>query len=214
MGDRAVKRGSTVILANGSFPRRGGEAWKLLSEAVRIVACDGAADSCFRRLGRKPDVAVGDLDSLKSGDSALEVVKVADQQSNDLDKAICLCASRGWRNPVVVGACGKREDHTIGNVFLALDRALEVVSDHGRFLPVRGKLTMELPVGTAVSVFTCSPSAKMHSTGLKWPLDGVVFSGLYRATLNRTCRRMVSIVSDCPACVYVAFPCGARRGSR
>lgn len=206
-----MKRSSTVILANGSFPRRGSEGWRTLLGAERIVACDGAADSCLRRTGRIADVAVGDLDSIKSAASAKKTVKVSDQDSNDLKKAIDYCASKGWRDPVVLGACGKRDDHAIGNVFLALDHGLEAISDYGRFLPVKGKRTLRLPVGTAVSVFTSDPSARMRSRGLRWPLDGVKFDRLYKATLNRTSEETVTVWSDSPACIYVAS-CGKRKG--
>lgn len=200
-----MKRAATVILANGAFPRSGSEGWRLLDNAKRIVACDGAADICYRRLGRRPDVAIGDLDSLKSVKSALTVVKVDDQETNDLRKAIDFCAERGWKDPVVVGAFGKREDHSIGNVFLALDHEVEIIADHGRFVPVHGRLSLTLPPGTPVSIFAPDPETRMRSKGLKWPLDGVRFSGLYRATLNRTDRRRVCIESDRRALVYLAF---------
>ena len=49
-----------------------------------------------------------------------EFVRVAEQETNDLDKAIRLCRERGWGDLVVVGATGLREDHAIGNVYRAL----------------------------------------------------------------------------------------------
>lgn len=209
-----MRRAATVILANGAFPRRASEAWKILAEAKRIVACDGAADACCRRLGRKADVAIGDMDSLKSAKSAKRIVKVGDQETNDLSKAINYCAKMRWTKPVVVGALGKREDHSIGNVFLALDRGVEIVADYGRFVPVDDRLSLSLPIGTAVSVFASDPETRMRSRGLQWPLDGVKFSSLYCATLNRTNRRKVLIESNRRACVYVAFSENPPTGSR
>ena len=130
---------NVVILAAGDFPRRGGRAWKVLSAASRVVCCDGAADAFRRRTGREPDAVVGDCDSVKG--RFANVVRVDEQETNDLEKAARFCASKRWGKPVVLGATGKREDHTIGNVFRAMDLGLEIVTDRGRFVPVEGAAT-------------------------------------------------------------------------
>ena len=156
----------TVILANGDFPRKGGAAWKLLVGATRVVACDGAADAYRRRFRKWPTVISGDLDSLSRLPSCVSrpptLVKVADQDTNDLEKAIAYCAKQGWRDPVIVGATGKREDHTLGNVFRALAYGCAVVTDLGRFIPVCGQATLTVAKGAAVSVFALSGCADDH----------------------------------------------------
>ena len=50
----------TVILANGSFPRRKC-LLEMLRAAARIVCCDGAA-SALLRAGLEPGLVVGDLE--------------------------------------------------------------------------------------------------------------------------------------------------------
>ena len=133
------------------------------------------------------------------------VVRVDEQESNDLEKAVAYCRSRRWRSPVIVGACGKREDHAIGNVFRALAHGLEIVTDHGRFVPVCGKTTLRVRPGTAVSIFAPDPATRMTSRGLEWPLDGVRFENLYCATLNRAVAARFTLTSDRPVSVYVSF---------
>ena len=202
-----MRHGDTVILAAGDFPRRGGEAWRLLEGARRVVACDSAADAYRRRFGRWPTVAVGDMDSARAAvaaSSGCSVVRMAGQDDNDLAKAAAYCRERGWRDPVVLGACGKREDHAIGNVFRALDLGLEVVTDRGRFVPVRGRKTFRVLPGSAVSVFAPDPETRMTSRGLEWPLDGVNFANLYCATLNRAAASRVTLSADRPVSVYLA----------
>ena len=62
-------RGTTVegaydlVLAAGTWaePSRIDELW---AGAKRIVACDGALQRCLR-MGRSPDVVVGDMDSVE-----------------------------------------------------------------------------------------------------------------------------------------------------
>ena len=201
-------RRSTVILANGEFPKRGGAGWKLLADAAQVVCCDGAAAAYRRRFGRWPTAVVGDLDSLgRAADVAARdgavVVRIADQETNDLEKAIGYCASRGWRSPVIVGATGKREDHTLGNVFRALERGLEIVTDCGRFVPVCGRRTLHLAKGAGVSVFAPDSRTRMTSKGLQWPLDGVRFRNLYCATLNRATAKAVVLTSTHPVYAYI-----------
>jgi len=205
------QRCETVILAAGDFPRKGGEGWKLLVGARRVVACDSAANAYRRRFRKWPTVIVGDLDSIRlslpvSRLTSLvpEVVRFSDQETNDLEKAISYCAKRGWRSPVIVGATGKREDHTLGNVFRALEHGLEIVTDHGRFLPLCGKRTLRLKKGTPVSIFAPDPKTRMTSKGLEWPLDDVKFKNLYCATLNRTSAATVTLTSTRPAYVFIA----------
>ena len=198
----------TVILANGDFPKRGGAAWKLLAAAKRVICCDGATDAYRRHFRKWPDVIIGDLDSLSRLPSRVSrppfLVKVSDQDTNDLEKAMAYCAKQGWKSPVIVGATGKREDHALGNVFRALDYGCEIVTDTGRFVPVCGKATFKVAKGTAVSIFAPDPKTRMTSKGLEWPLDGVKFKNLYCATLNRATGSRVMLTATRPVSVFIA----------
>ena len=215
----------TVILAAGDFPRKGGAAWKMLAAATRVVACDSAADAYRRRFRKWPTVIIGDLDSLVGGlrrsgtdrrpsvggavrpgphaDQPPVCVHSPDQDTNDLEKAIAYCAQQGWRNPVIVGATGKREDHTLGNVFRALAYNCTIVTDHGRFIPVRGQATLTAAKGAAVSVFAPDPKTHMTSRGLEWPLDEVRFRNLYCATLNRATATRIVLSATRPVSVFI-----------
>lgn len=202
--------GKTVILANGVFPRKGGEAWRLLEGAQRVVACDGAANAYARRFCRAPDFIVGDLDSLKPNSSLLtshasHLVPVPDQSTNDLSKAIAFCRARGWKDLVIVGATGRREDHALGNVFRAMEAGVEIVTDFGRFVPATERLRLRVGKGTPVSVFATEKDTRMRSRGLVWPLDEVRFENLYCATLNRASSPVFEISSSRSFFIYIAF---------
>jgi len=200
----------TVVLAAGDFPRKGGLAWRLLASATRVVACDSAANAYRRRFRKWPTVIIGDLDSLKPSRPSSSIphssflISDPNQDTNDLEKAVSYCAKRGWRSPVIVGATGKREDHTLGNVFRALEHGLEIVTDHGRFLPLCGKRTLRLKKGTPVSIFAPDPKTRMTSKGLEWPLDDVKFRNLYCATLNRASAATVTLTATKPVYVFAA----------
>ena len=195
----------TVILAAGDFPSKGGEPWRILRSASRVVACDSAAETFHKAFRRWPEVVVGDLDSI-SANPDTEVVRDAGQDDNDLAKALHLCRERGWEVFAVLGATGKREDHTIGNIYRALDAQVRVITETGDFIPVggaAGTLTFTTWKNAGVSVFAPDPKTRMSSKGLKWKLAGVNFDNAYCATLNRASAKRVTIDSDRPAFVYV-----------
>ena len=194
-------KNATVILAAGDFPRKGGPARRILENAARVVCCDGAADAYRRIMHREPDAIVGDCDSLRG--RFANVVRIAEQETNDLAKAARYCRRMGWRSPVVLGATGKREDHTLGNIFRAIDLGLAVVTDRGRFVPVEGRATLAARKGAAVSVFAPDPATRMTSKGLQWPLDGVEFANLYCATLNRATSSRVVLSSTRRVGVFI-----------
>ncbi len=214
-------KGRTVILAAGDFPPRGSEPERVLLSAERVVACDSAAAGYRRRFRRWPDAVIGDFDSLGDevphgdtgarGSRVCAFVKVSEQETNDLEKAIRFCRGKGWDDLVIVGATGLREDHAIGNVYRALEAQVPVVSAFGTFHPVRGRLALRVGRDAGVSVFASDPATKMTSRGLRWKLDGVRFANPYCATLNRASAETVVVTSTRPAFVYVARPASAAR---
>ena len=218
-----------VILAAGDFPAKGSEGERLLRAAETVVACDSAAEAYFQWAGKWPDVVIGDMDSLESatrrggaGTSAgagksdaprgvalprSRCIRISDQNTNDLTKAIDYVLAEGLAAPAtmtIVGATGKREDHTIGNVYRALEAGIRIVTDAGEFVPVNGSVRLKTWKENGVSVFASDPATQMTSRGLRWPLEGVRFTNPYVATLNRAANEWITVRSDRRAFVYLA----------
>ena len=202
----------TVILANGSFPRR-----KCLLEtlraAARIVCCDGAAAKLLRA-GLEPDLVVGDLDSL---DPALRkrfkkcLVHESEQESNDLSKAFRACMARGWRSIVILGAGGRREDHLLGNasllpLYAAAGADVRMETDFGTFLPVLKSASFRRPAGTKVSIFSFHPEMPVTAFGMKYPLDKLRLPFWWCGTLNETDAPEFSLTFDGRAPLLLYFP--------
>ena len=206
-----------VILAAGDFPAKGSEGERLLHAAETVVACDSAAEAYYQGAGKWPDVIIGDLDSLAAHDVPCHVVHDADQDTNDLTKAIDWCLDEfggACRDEIViVGATGKREDHTIGNIYRALEAGVRLVTDAGVFWPVDANRPLQVKTwkNAGVSVFAPDPRTQMTSKGLRWKLDGVRFDTPYVATLNRASRERVTVTSDRAAFLYLAHNPRARR---
>lgn len=197
----------TVILAAGDYPKKTSKAHTLLESATRVVACDGAAKNYLNDFAREPDVVVGDLDSIDASTLSTfsNVIRIPDQDTNDLAKAIDFCRSKGWEDIVVLGASGKREDHAMANAFLALDKKVKLISDYGTFFPVDDELELDCRLGQPVSIFATDPDTRVTSEGLAWPLDNHKFTTLYSATLNRTNAEKLRLKTDRPILVYIAL---------
>ena len=199
----------TAILANGACPEHPA-ARAVLVSAERLVCCDGALAKA-RALGREPDLVVGDGDSLTAAEKAslgTRFVHIAEQETNDLDKAFRTVLARyGAAGIAILGAGGLREDHFLGNVFRLPGFAMqapdvEMVTDAGVFSVVTGERTYACRPGDPVSLFAPDPAARATSEGLAWPLGGVPLDELWKATLNRTTGTAFTVRCDRPLLVY------------
>jgi thiamine pyrophosphokinase len=153
-----------------------------------VVCCDGAANEYVSR-GFTPDAIVGDGDSISEGIQrrfAPIIHKDAGQETNDQTKAVNFCLARGKKHILILGATGKREDHTLGNISLLMDYAgkacVQSVTDYGIFTPAYGDATFDCRSGGAVSIFNFG-STRIRGTGLEYPLSAFTF--LWQGTLNR-----------------------------
>ena len=111
-----------VVLANGEYPTSP-LPLKILAEAPYVVCCDGGADEYIRR-GHTPDVIIGDGDSLSDENRRKFghiLHRISDQETNDQTKAVNFLLAQGKRRIAIIGATGKREDHTLGNISLLID---------------------------------------------------------------------------------------------
>ena len=217
--------GIISIVAAGDFPIAA-EPLKALSESKIVIACDSAACALLEH-GIIPDYAVGDMDSMPpstfselNANGRTKFVKIDEQDDNDLTKAFRLALTLNPAHIHILGATGKREDHTLANVSLLADYALELerqetnasgsidmLSDYGIFLPVLGSCTVQCKKGQEISIFSFDHTLRIHSEGLQYPTDAVVFDTLWKASLNKSEGESFELTFNhpAPAIVYKAF---------
>ena len=148
-----------VVVGNGEFPSHPFPL-SVLDQAPCVVCCDGGANALVES-GRLPDWIVGDGDSLSEENRIRfqdRIHRISDQETNDQTKAVSFLASQGIRRIAIVGATGKREDHTLGNINLLMEyqqMGLEVVmlTDYGFFAPAADTQTFAGFPHQQVSVF-------------------------------------------------------------
>lgn len=169
-------QGGALIAAAGTLPEAGLTA-RLRSEHTLMIAADGAA-TALAAGGILPDVMIGDLDSgaaeverLRS--AGVEVIEVADQDRNDLEKALALAAARGHTHVTVIGAAGGMTDHTLNN-FSVLARfadrlRIRIVEDDSLGFLLRDGIRLDARAGDRISLIPL-PDATLTTSGLVWEL--------------------------------------------
>lgn len=179
-----------VILADGEFPQSAA-AQRFVVDAPALVCCDGAAEKAVA-FGREPNWIVGDLDSLPKTLKERfcdRLVRVAEQETNDLDKAFRFCVERGWTELAILGATGLRADHALGNISRLVDFAkvaptIRLIDDFGVFRVALKSGTFASRPGEQISIFSFDPAQEITSQGLKYPLNRLKLPRWSTATLN------------------------------
>ena len=176
-----------VIVAGGDYPTSE-QALQVLHNAPYVVCCDGAADR-YIAAGKVPDAIVGDGDSISAYNRtkyATLLHIVAEQETNDQTKAVRFLLEQGKRRIAIVGATGRREDHTIGNISLLIEYAragaqVRSFTDHGVFIPCNGDTTLKCRKGQQVSIFAIT-AKNLSAEGLLYPIYD--FTNWWQGTLN------------------------------
>lgn len=209
--DESLSRSAIVVIADGDFPEHE-IPLGYLKNAGMIICCDGSAESLIKA-GYIPDAIVGDMDSLNesiAGRFNDRIYKDIDPDTNDLTKAVNWCAERGYRNLVILGATGKREDHTVGNISLLAEYLnnvnVKMVTDTGILTALAESSVIDSFPGQQVSIFSVDPETELTSHGLRYPLKRKKIRNWWMATLNEAEGKSFSLeFNGGPVIIYLKF---------
>jgi len=180
-----------LILANGPFPPPD-VLRELRAHATLIVCADGGANWA-RRSKIKPDIILGDLDSIlpstKRHFRNTPILKVEDQESTDLEKAIRYCIERRVASADIIGALGERIDHTTGSLgcfkkFGGRIR-LRFVDGVGELTRIGRSVKFKARKGEKLSMIPLDHCTGVTTTNLKYALkNGVLELGVREGISN------------------------------
>ena len=197
-----------VVVAGGDYPTAP-QPLEVLHNAPFVVCCDGAADR-YIATGHVPDAIVGDGDSISAYNRtkyASRLHIVAEQETNDQTKAVNFLLGKGMRHIAIVGATGRREDHTIGNISLLIEYAragaqVRSFTDHGVFIPCNGDTTLKCRKGQQVSIFSIT-AKNLSAEGLLYPIYD--FTNWWQGTLNECTGEQFTIYAEGEYLLFVNF---------
>lgn len=149
-----------------------------------VIAVDGGFAS-LEAIDRKPDMALGDFDSLGYVPKGLRVAQFSSHKDkSDMELALDRARSMRYDEVYVYGGLGRRLDHTLANLQL-----FALFSEKGLFVTavdedtsvvfITGPDTFEMPAVEAgtVSVFSMNDRAEgVFERGLAYELDDAVLT--------------------------------------
>ena len=198
---------STVILGNGEYPQASLPC-SILDKAQRVVLCDGAANR-YVPSGRPFDIIIGDGDSIDEAirrDYSSRIIISDCQETNDQTKAVNYLAAQGTLHIAIVGATGRRDDHSLGNISLLIDYLKQgitayIYTDYGIFIPAHGDSRICAHEGQQISIFNFG-STRLEGENLKYPIRP--FDTWWQGTLNEVTADHCIIRADGYYLIYLA----------
>jgi thiamine pyrophosphokinase len=180
-----------------------------LGAADLAVAADGGA-RWLESNGRRPDLVVGDLDSLEP--DAVERLRAAgarivrhpaEKDASDTELALLEALAAGADSVVLLGALrGQRIDHELANILLLTDprfesRDIRIAQGRRTIRALTGgrRLITEAPVGSIVTLLPVGGDAIGVTTrGLRYPLKAETLRmGASRGLSNEVVERRASV---------------------
>lgn len=173
---------------------------RLAATGASLVGADGGGD-VIRAAGLVPDAIIGDFDSLADPgdwDARTRLLRLDEQETTDFEKTLYSTAA-----PVTValGMTGKRFDHTLAALdavtHYAAARRIILVDEFDIALPLVGRFEFAITPGARVSVHPLTATRFASSSGLKYPLDGLVLApGRRTGTSNAASADRFTIVPE------------------
>jgi thiamine pyrophosphokinase len=149
----------------------------------KIIVTDGAVDKLPSAV--RPHIICGDFDSLRLPAArekylSSEFITLADQNQNDLEKALMLALSRGATDVTIASAFGGRMDVSVANLSVMIrhhascklamvhrEVMTRVLSDRS---PAAATLTFDARPGSQLSCIPLDGEAIVSISNVKWPL--------------------------------------------
>lgn len=174
-----------IVMANGYYGDL--EFYKKhISGEEQILCADGGANYAYK-MGLIPSAIVGDMDSIlpevKQYYTEQEVsIKKFPRRKDFTDTQLVLsnACEMGASEILLLGSLGKRLDHTMSNLYCALDLVrqgikITYLSPAGYIYLINKEIQLEGKVGDLISILSMTEESRGVSTeGLEYPLDHVV----------------------------------------
>ena len=187
-----------VILANGIFPKHD-KCLNIIKNAKILICTDGSVNQ-LNSLPKKPTYIIGDLDSIdKSKTFDCKIIYDKSQDNTDLEKAIEWIYSKRYRDVIILGATGMREDMSLINQFLVFKYFkkinITIITDHFTISCMEGEEEIDSFENQLVSLIPENRSV-VSSKGLEFELDKTTITIDGKNISNRSKKDIFKIVSS------------------
>lgn len=188
----------------------------LINKSDYIICADGGIMH-FMELGIKPDLIIGDLDSVD--DSGLNYIKEnnitihkfpSEKNETDTELAIIFLMENKFKDITLVGVTGSRMDHTLSNIFL-LKRLCKnnikarIVDNNNTIYYVDEKMILENEADTFTSIIPITEEGVVVSLkGFYYPLENhLIEFGSSLGISNEIVEKFGTIIVSKGECIVV-----------
>ncbi len=180
-----------------------------------VIAADGGY-RYLKELGIKPDIVIGDFDSLKFTPSGENVILLPKEKDDtDMDAAVKEGLNRGFLDFVFYGATGGRLDHTLANLQLIakLSQSGATAVIDGGDIMVTAITDSQICFGEeaegCVSVFSHTDiSTGVTLKGLKYELENSELKNTFSLGISNEFCGISSAISVEKGTLIVTYPKG------
>ena len=190
-----------ILLANGKFPEHRIPLDRI-SKSKNIICLDGAVNNLVKN-NLEPTTIIGDLDSIDPDFKEIYseiIIETPDQNKNDLEKGLDWIESQGYSDTTIIGATGLRDDHTLSNIFIIMEKNyqmnIKIITDYGTFQIIKEHKNINSFKGQPVSLFTLKKDSKITTSNLKYKLNNSRLSYLFYGALNESVSSSFSVDID------------------
>ncbi|MFW5982164.1 MAG: thiamine diphosphokinase [Halanaerobiaceae bacterium] len=112
-----------IIALNGELRDKTDQYLSLFRNQETLFIAADAGALLYEKLGIKPNIIIGDFDSLENKNkiikNGVEIIEYpVDKDETDGELAIEYCIDNGIKEITIIGAFGGRYDHQLANIFL------------------------------------------------------------------------------------------------
>ncbi|MGN0162557.1 MAG: thiamine diphosphokinase [Candidatus Ornithomonoglobus sp.] len=174
-----------VVIGNGTI-----RDYSYIKSRLRtgdfIICADGGLRHA-KKLGIKPDIAIGDFDSSEKDESVKTYVYPSRKDFTDGELAVNYAIDNGYDEIMLLGMSGDRLDHTLTDIFmLSKHEGAYLVDDKNEIHIVRSELKLIGYKGKTLSIIPVyGDLCGITASGLEWPLNNeTLYFGESRGNSN------------------------------
>ena len=141
-----------------------------------IICADSGYDHALR-MGIKPDLVLGDMDSVRHEPACEKVERFpAEKDWTDTELAVRTAVSQGFTTLLLLAASGSRWDHMLANFLLleplqAQGIQAEIANEYNRMTLITEQIALHGQLGELVSLVPITCCTGVTTQGLYYPLQ-------------------------------------------
>ena len=159
-----------ALFLNGEKPKN----IPALDNYAQVYCVDGAFHYLLE-YNIKPDLIIGDFDSIDQLPEDIKHIYTPDQNYTDFEKALKIIISQGFNCVDVFAANGLEQDHFLGNMTTALkykkQLKLKFFDDLQMYYFIKKNTLINGVKGKIISLFPFPKAKNVSCNGLKYPLN-------------------------------------------